>query len=544
MISHWSIRYKLQAVLVLLAITVLALFGSAYYGLYAYRGLVKSLSARSTELPLANHLSQHVANLRVILCQVEERQDYLPGSEMALDSDPDVKPWDDVLRRKFEIEYGQLKDALAQYTEQLDANRQRTESGIGDDTNERKALAEIEAVIDRIERYSDGGGVDWLLVDRAKVAKLREDVEDLRKGMAKLPSYLHERLRSLANDVRSQYHAAISLAWSAVAIATLLLGATALLFRKWIAQPLHMLVAGSREVAAGKFDHRIRLESHDEMRELAEAMNAMTSRFQEIRDDLDRQVQERTKQVVRSEQLASVGFLAAGVAHEINNPLAAIALGSESLERRLSELLNGVDDSRAADRDVVLSYLDMIQKESFRCKQITEKLLDFSRTGDPERHPTDLRALVADVIEMVAHLGRKGNKQIDLIEGEPVIAEVCQQEIKQVVLNLITNALDSLDAGGRVTVSLSARGQNAEIVVTDNGCGMTDDVIKHLFEPFFTRRRNGQGTGLGLSITYRIVEEHAGQIVATSAGVGKGSRFTLTLPQRQPLNSRNSNRAA
>ena len=136
---------------------------------------------------------------------------------------------------------------------------------------------------------------------------------------------------------------------------------------------------GSREVAAGKFDHRIRLDSDDEMRELAEAMNAMTARFQEIRDDLDRQVRERTKQVVRSEQLASVGFLAAGVAHEINNPLAAIALGSESLERRLAELLDDVDDSHAADRDVVRSYLEMIQKEAFRCKQITEKLLDFSR---------------------------------------------------------------------------------------------------------------------------------------------------------------------
>jgi signal transduction histidine kinase len=334
------------------------------------------------------------------------------------------------------------------------------------------------------------------------------------------------------------------LAWATVAIATLLLVATTLLFRKWIVQPLHVLVAGSREVAAGKFDHRVRLESHDEMRELAEAMNAMTARFQEVRDDLDRQVQERTKQIVRSEQLASVGFLAAGVAHEINNPLAAIALGSESLERRLVELLEDVDDSRAADREVVTSYLDMIQKEAFRCKQITEKLLDFSRTGEPERHPTDLRALVADVMEMVGHLGRKGNKQIELIDGDPVIAEVCQQEMKQVVLNLITNALDSLDAGGKVTVALSTLGPNAEIVVTDNGCGMTEEVIKHLFEPFFTRRRNGQGTGLGLSITYRIVEEHAGQIVASSAASGKGSRFTLSLPQRQPINSRQANQAA
>jgi two-component system, NtrC family, sensor kinase len=186
----------------------------------------------------------------------------------------------------------------------------------------------------------------------------------------------------------------------------------------------------------------------------------------------------------------------------------------------------------------------MIQKEAFRCKQITEKLLDFSRSGDPERHHTDLRALVEGVIDMVGHLGRNGNKQVELHGGEPVIAEICPQEMKQVVLNLVTNALDSLEPGGRVTVSVAARGENAEIVVADNGCGMTDDVIKHLFEPFFTRRRNGQGTGLGLSITYRIVEEHHGQIVATSAGIGHGSRFTLTLPLRQPANQRMRNHAA
>jgi signal transduction histidine kinase len=182
----------------------------------------------------------------------------------------------------------------------------------------------------------------------------------------------------------------------------------------------------------------------------------------------------------------------------------------------------------------VRSYLEMIQKEAFRCKQITEKLLDFSRMGDPERHNTDLRELVDGVIEMLCHLGKYQSKNVRLVAGEPVIAEICPQEIKQVMLNLITNGLDSLDSGGTVTVSVSSRGSEAQIVVEDNGCGMTEDVIQHLFEPFFTRRRSGQGTGLGLSITYRIVEEHHGQIVAQSAGMGRGSKFTVTLPLRQP----------
>jgi signal transduction histidine kinase len=180
----------------------------------------------------------------------------------------------------------------------------------------------------------------------------------------------------------------------------------------------------------------------------------------------------------------------------------------------------------------------MIQKEAFRCKQITEKLLDFSRMGDPERHNTNLRELVEGVIEMVCHLGKNQSKNVRLVDGPPVIAEVCPQELKQVVLNLITNALDSLDSGGLVTVNVTSHGTDALVTVEDNGCGMTEEVIQHLFEPFFTRRRNGQGTGLGLSITYRIVEEHHGQIVAQSAGPGHGSKFTVTLPRRQPISRR------
>src|SRR5207237_2229908 len=128
-----------------------------------------------------------------------------------------------------------------------------------------------------------------------------------------------------------------------------------------------------------EFGYRISLDTDDEMSELAEAMNDMTARFQEIRDGLDRQVRERTKQVVRSEQLASVGFLAAGVAHEINNPLASIALCAESLEGRLLDLVSKNGESEQSE--LVQRYLKMIQSEAFRCKEITEKLLDFSRTG-------------------------------------------------------------------------------------------------------------------------------------------------------------------
>jgi two-component system, NtrC family, sensor kinase len=546
--SRWPIRNKLRLGLGILAASILTLFGSAYYGLYAYRGLVKSISARSAELPLADQLRDYLAELHEILSQVEDRQQRLnEPDEAALTtaSNPEQPVWDTDgnLRLKCRAQFDLFCQTLDEYRKQLDSNHRRTDLDIGDDTYERKTLTKIDDVLARIRRRDSEDPSGWRLDNEHEVSDLRKDVETLRERAGELPRHLHDRFRELASEVRNEYRWAISIAWGTAILTSILLIWAIQLFRKWIARPLATLVQGSRRVAAGQFDHRIHLETDDEMRELADSMNAMTVRFQEIRDDLDCQVRERTKQVVRSEQLASVGFLAAGVAHEINNPLASIAMCSESLEGRLAELLDGVSDDRSDEREVVRNYLEMIQKEAFRCKQITEKLLDFSRMGDPERHHTDLRELVAGVIEMIRHLGKYQDKNVVLQDGVPVLAEVCPQELKQVVLNLITNGLDSIEPGGRVKVSVLIQRTDAHLIVEDNGCGMTEEVIRHLFEPFFTRRRGGQGTGLGLSISYRIVEEHDGQILAQSAGAGKGSTFTVVLPLRQPSARRRKSEA-
>ena len=221
--------------------------------------------------------------------------------------------------------------------------------------------------------------------------------------------------------------------------------------------------------------------------------------------------------MVRSERLASVGFLAAGVAHEINNPLASIAMCAESLESRLLE----ETDEGAEPDGLTIKYLQMIQSEAFRCKGITEKLLDFSRTGPLKRQTADLTEIVAGVIEMVRHLGKYQHKRIELQDIEGILVSVNPQEIKQVVLNLLTNALDCVDdEAGMVRIHLARRGGFAELTFEDNGCGMDEKVLEHVFEPFFTRRTNGQGTGLGLSITHRIVTDHGGEIEADSDGPG------------------------
>jgi signal transduction histidine kinase len=180
--------------------------------------------------------------------------------------------------------------------------------------------------------------------------------------------------------------------------------------------------------------------------------------------------------------------------------------------------------------EVVQDYLRMIQEEAFRCKEITARLLDFSRLGDVEKQPTDLGELVRGVVDMVRHVGKYKHKLVDFRSESDVVAAVNAQEIKQVVLNLITNGLDSLDPGGIVTVRLRRQQKQAVLIVSDNGCGMTDEVKAHLFEPFFTRRRDGQGTGLGMSISFRIIAEHDGSIDVHSDGPGRGARLTVRLP--------------
>jgi len=534
-LSHWPIRTKLKLGLGLLLVTVLALFSSAYYGLYAYRGLVKSLSARATELPLAGQVSQELVDLRDILSQAKERVELADEVQSLADlkredssSELYFMRYDaGLLDEEYQMHLGEFVDALNRYRRQLDQNGTADEPRLGDDSHERQTLAQIDEVLLRILEAELEE--DWLL-DSTRISELSQEVDQLRQLVTALPSHLHRQFKELAVDVKARYRTAIISAWVNAGLALILLVTSIRLFTKWFAKPLQILVQGSREVAQGNYSHRIHLDTQDEIGELAESMNEMTAQFQQTRDDLDRQVRERTNQVVRSEQLASVGFLAAGVSHEINNPLASIALCSESLESRITDLFQQSDVGESEDVQVVHEYLQMIQREAFRCKQITEKLLDFARMGDSQRHNTDLRDLVEGVIEMVQHLGKYQDKNLELTPGDPVIVEVNAQEIKQVVLNLITNGLESLDPGGNVRVSVESVGQQARIVVEDNGCGMTDEVRKHLFEPFFTRRHSGQGTGLGLSITYRIVEEHNGNIQVTSDGVGSGSRFVVALP--------------
>jgi len=380
------------------------------------------------------------------------------------------------------------------------------------------------------------------------LARLEAAILRLNQSVMQLPDKLHSDFYAILLTSQRQYQTSRVIVWTSALLVLVMLFALATLFHRWVLYPVRLLHRGVRRVARGAFDYKIELKTGDEMQGLAEAFNDMTARLSITYADLERQVQERSRQLVRSERLAGVGFLAAGVAHEINNPLASIAFCSEALENRIGPLL---DDRDGTDAKVAHNYLRMIQEEAFRCKSITEKLLDFSRCADIQRERTDLAGLIQGVVEMIQHMGKYRGKQIVFQPREAVLAHVDNQEIKQVVLNLVVNALDSMDPGGTLRIDLRHAEGMAEMVFHDDGFGMPAEVLENIFEPFFTKRRVGKGTGLGLSITHRIISQHHGEITATSPGEDQGSTFTVRLPIRpaddavaEPGPSPKSHRAA
>lgn len=296
-----------------------------------------------------------------------------------------------------------------------------------------------------------------------------------------------------------------------------------------IFSPLKKLHSGAIRVAHGDFDYRVAINTKDEMSELADAFNKMTTRFQETKFGLDDQVRQRVAQLVRSERLAGVGFLAAGVAHEINNPLSAIQMAADSLQDRVGAVERAMDPAEAA---IVKQYFHLIQNEADRCRQITSKLLDFARGQDGTRSRTDVSSLILEVRDMIQLLSKHRGKQILFDRVEPCYLEINGAEIKQVFLNLVANALESMDPGGILKIWLLEQTDQVIITFQDDGCGMTPEVRENLFQPFFTQRRGGQGTGLGLSISNRIVHDHGGTLEARSDGPGTGSTFLVRLPRR------------
>ncbi len=305
-----------------------------------------------------------------------------------------------------------------------------------------------------------------------------------------------------------------------------------------IIQPLQQMVAATQAIAQGDLDHRVEIQSRDELGDLASSFNQMIEKLKAANEELikwgttlEKKVKERTAELVemqahliQSEKLAGLGKLAAGIAHEINNPLGGILIYSHLL------LEGAKKDSPEYEN------LKKIVKETTRCKNIVKGLLEFARPKEPEMSPTDINDTVHRALSLFERQALFQNIQIrkDLSELPKIIADGAQ--LQQVFANIIINAAEAMDGSGVLAIktSLDKASNLLRVEFSDTGHGIKEEDMPRLFEPFFTTKEVGKGTGLGLAISYGIVQKHQGSIEVKSE-VGKGSTFTVVLPLTRDL---------
>ncbi len=327
-----------------------------------------------------------------------------------------------------------------------------------------------------------------------------------------------------------------SLIFACITVAVIVLG---YFLSTSIARPILRLRALSQAVAAGDLNQKTELDRPDEIGELAEAFDTMTQQLRERTDEAARlyaetvqrntelaeinvRLQTTQQQLVQSEKLAAVGQLTAGIVHDVKNPLTVIKGMAEMLqsEPRLEQTAS--------------EELGLIRDSATKANQIVSDLLTFSRQSTPEMQQQDLKATVEAALRITTYLTRKANVQvITALPEQTVYMTYDAQQVEQVLINLIQNAIQAMPQGGTLRVSLSQAAEAIALAVQDTGSGIPPENLHRIFDPFFTTKPAGEGTGLGLSVSYGIISRHHGRIDVEST-VGQGTTFTILLPQQQP----------
>jgi two-component system NtrC family sensor kinase len=318
------------------------------------------------------------------------------------------------------------------------------------------------------------------------------------------------------------------------------------LLHRMIYVPLADLEKGAKRLSSGNFDHPIPVRGEDEFGSLARCSNLMMAALKKSRQELQEWVQtlehkvnERTQElrlaeaeVARGEKLASIGQLAAGIAHELNNPLTGVLTFTHLLRKKMPEGSQDAED------------LDLVIRETKRCASIIRRLLDFAREKTPEKAQVNLNGLVEETVRFVERSAALQHIEIAMeLDPDLPLLFVDADLIKQVLINILVNAQQAISDHGKILVRSrvheSRRFVNCgdepvravEIAVSDTGCGIPKANLQRIFDPFFTSKEVGKGTGLGLSVSYGIVRSHGGDIEVESTE-GEGSTFRIYLPAK------------
>jgi len=313
--------------------------------------------------------------------------------------------------------------------------------------------------------------------------------------------------------------------------------------RRKIQKPLLQVVGASNEVAKGNLDIRIQVDSFD-LKDIYLVGSAFNNMLEKIHDankqlrnwskTLEEKVRIKTEELKRTqselikiEKMASLGKLSSAVAHEINNPLSGVLTYTKLIIRHLEK--SNIDKNKLEN---VFNYLNMIETETKRCGNIVMGLLDFSRENQLKFESASLNHILKDTIKLTVHSFEMAQIKLetiyeakhDLIWGNP-------NQLKQAFMAVLVNAQEAIEADGLVKVQTFNSSNNEELIIdiSDSGVGIREEDLGHIFEPFFSKKRNGSSTGLGLAVTYGIIQQHNGKIRIESV-YGKGTKVIIALP--------------
>ena len=310
-----------------------------------------------------------------------------------------------------------------------------------------------------------------------------------------------------------------------------------------VGKPIRALETGTEHLSQGELGYQIEVQADDEVGDLAKSFNGMSLQLRAANEQivdwaktLENRVAEKTRELksahdhmLHVEKMASMGKMAAVVAHEVNNPLSGILTYAKLLRKWV-----GSGQAEHEKREEALQCLELIAAESRRCGDLIKNLLTLSRTAPMNVQSTDLHAVIDRCLLLVRHqlefngieLQQKRALDLPLVACDPA-------QIEQVLLALIMNAIDAMPRGGTLWIETRFTHHEIEIKVRDNGAGIAPEVLPQIFEPFMTTKENGRGVGLGLAISHGIVERHNGRIEVQS-DPGRGATFTVTLPAQAP----------
>jgi len=353
-------------------------------------------------------------------------------------------------------------------------------------------------------------------------------------------------LDAIEHSLRSSTYTIFGLSFGFIVLAGFLV---AYLVHRMIYLPLKDLESGADKLASGDLENMIPVRSRDEFGQLAKSFNSMTGALRKSHDQLEdwnrtleQKVEEATRELhkaqaetARSEKLASVGLLAAGIAHELNNPLTGVLTFSHLVRKNVPDGSPDAED------------LDLVIRETKRCASIIRRLLDFSREKKPEKTFSKLNMLVEETVHLVDQSAQFVDVEISTdLDGKLPEIWLDENLIKQVIMNMLVNARHAIAGMGRISIrtrlltadqcpdSMPERQAVAEISIADTGCGIPEADLQRIFDPFFTTKGVGKGTGLGLSVSHGTIEAHGGTIEVDST-VGKGTEFRIYLPIGGPV---------